>query len=109
VEYDVGQPDVIPNGSLDFDGHANTKEHFVFASGPDPYDSNLTYHVLARRFTNALVLVKMLPEGSVTDDRSITTHALDGSYYVLQADGSLGALVTEATIRNNEALILIRP
>ena len=63
--------------------------------------------MLARRFTNALVLVKMLPDGSVTDDRSITTHALDGSYAVLQADGSLGAVVTQAQIRNNEALILI--
>ncbi len=109
ITYDVGQPDVIPNGSLDFDGHANTKEHYVFASGPDPYDANLTYRVLARRFTNALVLVKMMPEGSTTDDRSITTHPLDGPYYLLQADGSLGPLVTEATLRNNEALILIKP
>jgi hypothetical protein len=108
VEYDVGQPDLIPNGSVDFDGHANTKEYYVFASGSDPYDSTLTYRVLARNFTNALVLVKMLPAGSVTDDRSITTHPLNGSYAVLQADGSLGAVVTEATLRNNEAQILIR-
>jgi len=49
----------------------------------------------------------MLPDGSVTDDRSITTHTLDGSYFVLEADGSLGALVTQASLRNNEALILI--
>ena len=107
VTYDIGQPDVIPNGALDFQGHANTKEHYVFASGSDPFNPALTYRVLARRFTNALVLVKMLPDGSVTDDRSLTTHTLDGSYAILQADGSLGAVVTQAQIRNNEALILI--
>jgi hypothetical protein len=50
----------------------------------------------------------MLPEGSVTDDRSITHHALDGTYAPLQADGTLGAAVNVAMIRNNEALILIR-
>ncbi len=108
VEFDVGQPDVIPAGKVDFQGRANTKEHYAFASGADPYSPSLTYHVFARRFTNALVLVKMLPEGSVTDDRSITTHALDGTYAPLQADGTLGAAVNVALIRNNEALILIR-
>ncbi len=108
VEYDIGQPDVIPPGAVDFEGRSNTKEHYEFATGADPYAPSLTYHLLARRFTGALVLVKMLPDGSVVDDRSITTHALDGTYAVLQADGSPGAIVTEAAIRNNEALILIR-
>ncbi|HEU4366544.1 MAG TPA: hypothetical protein VFT13_13895 [Candidatus Krumholzibacteria bacterium] len=108
VEFDVGQPDVVPTGMVDFAGNANTKEHYLFATGSDPYNNALTYRVFARNFTNALVLVKMLPEGSVTDDRSITAHALDGTYAPLQADGNIGAAVTEATIRNNEALILIR-
>jgi hypothetical protein len=107
VAFDVGQPDQIPNGTTDFEGRAHTKEHYVFATGADPYNPALTYRVLARRFTNALVLVKMLPEGSVTDDRSITTHALGATYLPLQADGTLAAGVTQATIRNNEALILI--
>jgi hypothetical protein len=108
VEFDVGQPDVIPVGKTDFEGRPNTKEHYEFATGADPYNPSLTYHVFARRYTNALVLVKLLPEGSVTDDRSITTHALDGTYAPLLADGSLGAAVNVAVIRNNEALILIR-
>jgi hypothetical protein len=108
VEFDIGQPDVVPAGTVDFAGRANTKEHYEFATGADPYAPSLSYHVLARRFSNALVLVTMLPEGSVTDDRSITTHALDGTYAPLQADGSLGAAVNVAVIRNNEALILIR-
>ena len=107
AEFDVGQPYFVPAGAVDFEGQANTTEHWVFASGPDPYLPSLTYRVLARRFTNALVLVKMLPLGSVVDSRSYTTHPLNGSYRILQADGSLGLTVTEARLRNNEALILI--
>jgi len=107
VTFDVGQPARVPQGLVDFEGKAGTSEHYTFASGPDPYRTDLTYHVLARRFTNALVLAKMLPEGSVVDDRSITTHPLGGDYAVLQADGTLGAIVNTATLRNNEGLILI--
>ncbi len=107
VEFDIGQPIVIPEGMLDFEGRPNTNEHWVFASGPDPYRPQLTYRVLARRFTNALVLVKMLPDGSVDDNRSTTVHQLDRGYRVLQADGTLGLSVTEVSIRNNEAMILI--
>jgi hypothetical protein len=107
VEFDVGVPDYLPAGVADFDGKTGTREHWVFASGPDPYAPSLTYRVLARRFTHALVLVKMLPLGSVDDSRSTTVHALGGSYRPLLADGTLGAPVTQASIRNNEALILI--
>ncbi len=107
VEFDVGRPDQIPNGITDFDGNSPSIEHWIFAEGADPYRAELTYRVLARRFTNALVLAKMLPAGSVVDDRSITTHVLDGSYAVLNADGSLGDVVTSIDIRNNEGVILI--
>jgi hypothetical protein len=63
--------------------------------------------VFARRFTRALVLVKMLPLGSVEDSRSTTIHALGATYRPLRADGTLGSPVTQASLRNNEALILI--
>jgi len=108
VDYDIGQPMPIPNGAVDFEGKANTKEHYLFASGPDPVNNSLTYHVWGRQFTNALVLVKLLPAGSTTDDASITTHTLDGTYMPLNVDGTVGAPTTQASIRNNEALILIR-
>ncbi|HXV14953.1 MAG TPA: hypothetical protein VEC56_12175, partial [Candidatus Krumholzibacteria bacterium] len=107
VQYDIGQPEVNAPGTLDFEGRAGTREHYLFATGADPAVPSLTYRVLARRFTNALVLVKLLPAGSTVDGSSITTHALDGSYGVLQADGLVGPTVTQASIRNNEALILI--
>ena len=109
VEYDIGQPDEIPPGTVDFEGHANTKEHYIIDSGNDPIYTSLTYHVYARRFTNALVLVKLLPVGAVVDDLSKTHLVLDGTYAPLNPDGqTVGAPVTEVDIRNNEALILIR-
>jgi hypothetical protein len=108
VDYDIGQPEVVPNGFVDFEGKTNTREHFVFATGPDPSANQFTYRVYGRRFTNGLVLVKLLPAGATTNDFSITTHALPGTYVPLLADGSVGAPITQASIRNNEALILIR-
>jgi hypothetical protein len=107
VEFDIGTPLSVPDGYVDFEGNSGTECFYEFASGPDPYDSTLTYHVLARNYTNALVLAKMLPGGSVVDEQSITTHPLDGHYAVLNADGELGPIVTEASIKNNEGLILI--
>ncbi len=110
VEYDVGVPAPVPEGFVDFEGVAGSNEHFEFASGPDPYDPSLTYHVLARNFTNGMVLVKMLPDGSVVDQQSITVHTLDQPYRILNADGTVGDLaVTEVSIRNNEGIILILP
>jgi hypothetical protein len=107
VQYDIGLPASVPDGYLDFEGMPGSQYFYEFASGPDPYDSTLTYHVLARNYTKALVLAKMLPGGSVVDERSITVHALSRPYAVLNADGELGAVVTEAVIKNNEGLILI--
>jgi hypothetical protein len=110
VEYDIGQPAPVPEGHVDFEGAAGTNEHFEFASGSDPYDPSLTYHVFARMFTNGMVLVKMLPEGSVVDGQSVTTHALERPYRIMNADGTVGELaVTQVSIRNNEGVILILP
>lgn len=108
VQYDIGLPARIPEGSVDFEGDSDTNEHYVLASGPDPYDPSLTYHLLARNFTGGIVLAKMLPAGSVIDDRSATRHQLDGPYAVLRGDGTLGNVISEVTIRNNEGLILIK-
>lgn len=108
VEYDIGTPAPVPDGYVDFEGRAGTSEHYVFANGPDPYDSTLTYRVLARNYTGGLVLVKMLPWGSVTDERSATVHELDGTYRILIPEGLPGAEVNRVELRNNEAVILVR-
>jgi hypothetical protein len=110
VQHDIGAPVPVPAGHVDFEGNASTTEHFEYATGSDPYDPSFTYHVLARRFTKGLVLVKMLPRGSVVDDRSLTTHSLDRPYRILNADGTTGAeIVTEIALRNNEGVILVLP
>ena len=37
-----------------------------------------------------------------------TTHALGGNYRLLNADGSLGPIITSITLRNGEGAILIK-
>lgn len=108
VAFNVGAPEINPAGVADYAGNTNTREHYVFATGTDPVNGGLTYRVLARHFENALVLVKMLPEGSVVNDYSITVHPLNGTYLPLLDDGTTGPPVTEATLRNNEAMILVK-
>jgi hypothetical protein len=110
VIYNVGAPELVPDGLVDFEGKAGSTEHYEFATGADPYDPSLTYHVLARRFANALVLVKMLPVGSVVDDRSATVHELDRPYHRLLADGSVSMdSFSSVSLRNNEGVILVTP
>lgn len=110
VAYNIGSPAPVGDGRVDFEGRTGTTEHYEFATGPDPYEPALTYHVLARNFTNGMVLVKMLPNGSLVDDASITTHTLDRPYRILGADGIPGGdVVTEVSIRNNEGVILVLP
>ena len=50
-----------------------------------------------------------IPAGSVVDDRSITTHTLDEPMALLRADGTPGLVVSQVSIRNNEAIILVTP
>jgi hypothetical protein len=95
--YDVGQP----QGGWS-----------LWASGADPSNAALTYRVYARSYGNALVLYKPLSyahgvSGTLADS-SATVHALGGSYQVLQADGTLGPVVTSITLRNGEGAILVK-
>jgi hypothetical protein len=98
VTYNVGQP--IGSWSL-------------FASGTDPSNSRLTYHVYERTYTNALVLYKPLSfSSSLQLNGSLngkpTVHWLGGTYRVLRADGTLGPPVTSISLRNGEGAILIK-
>src|SRR5579875_499934 len=84
----------------------------LLASGADPANQALTYRIYQRSFTNALVVYKPLSYGNgvtgTTADDTATTVALDGAYYPLQADGTLGAPITSITLRNGEGAILIK-
>ncbi len=83
----------------------------LFATGTDPSNSALNYHIYQRSYTNGLVLYKPLSYGNgvtgTTADDTATTEALDGLYYPVQADGTLGAPITSITLRNGEGTILI--
>jgi hypothetical protein len=83
----------------------------LFASGADPSNSALTYHIYQRSFTNGLVLYKPLSYGNgvtgTTANATATTQSLGGLYYLVQADGTLGAPITSITLRNGEGAILI--
>ena len=83
----------------------------LFASGADPSNSALTYHIYQRSYTNGLVLYKPLSYGNgvtgTTADDTATTESLGGLYYPVQADGTLGAPISSITLRNGEGAILI--
>jgi hypothetical protein len=95
--YNVGQP---------------TSTWSLFASGADPSNTSLTYHVYQRTFANALVLYKPLSYGHNVNGtlaaNTATTHSLGGTYRPLNADGTLGAPVTTISLRNGEGAILIK-
>jgi hypothetical protein len=84
----------------------------LLASGADPANTSLTYHVYQRSFTNGLVLYKPLSYGNGVNgtlaDATATTQILDGTYYPVQADGTLGAPITSITLRNGEGAILVK-
>ncbi|MFO0847455.1 MAG: Ig-like domain-containing protein [Gemmataceae bacterium] len=85
----------------------------TFATGADPQNPALGYKVFRRDYGKAVVLYKprsyTLGVGTGTlDDATATTHDLGGSYRVLNADGTLGAVVTSVTLRNGEGAILMK-
>jgi hypothetical protein len=99
VAYDVGKPE---------------GKWSEFATGPDPSNKDLTYKVLQRPYSNALILYK--PLSHVRGNRvppnigeeSATKHDLKGSYRPLLADGTLGSPVKEISLRNGEGAILVK-
>ncbi len=84
-----------------------------FATGRDPANTALEYRVYGREFDNALVLYKPLSRTvavgtGTTADTSATIHQLNGNYRVLNANGTLGPVVTQVTLRNGEGAVLMR-
>jgi len=43
-----------------------------------------------------------------TADATVTTHQLNGNYRVLNADGTLGPIVTSINLRNGEGVTLMK-
>jgi hypothetical protein len=85
----------------------------LFATGKDPLSPSLTYKVFSRTYENGLVLYKPLSYaqgvGSGTlNDGTATTHALGGNYRRVNADGTLGPVISSITLRNGEGAVLIK-
>jgi hypothetical protein len=95
--YNIGQP---------------TASWSVFATGTDPSNPKATYYVYQRPFKDGLVLYKPLSFENWSTTASIgsnsaTTFQLKGSYYPLNANGTLGSAVTSITLDNGQGAILI--
>jgi hypothetical protein len=97
VNYNVGRP----LGPLS-----------VYAQGKDPERPYLTYKVYERQYANALVLYKPLSYASgrtgTTDDKTATYQVLPGRYREVQADGTLGPVISGIRLRNGEGAILVK-
>ncbi len=88
-------------------------EMSVFATGADPANKALTYQVLERNYENGLVLYKPLSYTlgvgtGTTANNTATTHQLGGSYRKVNADGTLGPVITSLALRNGEGAVLIK-
>jgi len=106
--YTQQGPGLVWHEVMSYELGAPEGEPYLWGSGTDPMAPANTFHIMARDYGNALVLVKFRHEDSVVMwSLSNTTHALGGNYRALDIDGTPGAVITEVTLRNNEAAILI--
>ena len=97
IRYNVGQP---------------LGAFTTFATGQDPANRSLSYSIFQRKYQNALVLHKPVSytrgvNGTIADNTA-TTHALDGLYRKLNADGTLGPAGRTVTLRNGEGVVLVK-
>lgn len=83
-------------------------------SGADPANPLLTYRVFAREYSNGLAVYKPLSyaqgrgEGT-TADATRTFLPLNGTYRILNADGTLSAnVVSSLWLRNGEGVVLVK-
>ena len=84
-----------------------------FATGSDPTAPARMYEVISREYDKALVLYKPLSYAAGqgtgnTADGTATTHQLNGSYRMLNADGTLGPVTSRVTLRNGEGAVLVK-
>jgi hypothetical protein len=100
--------------AAEFDVGAPLGARTEWAAGTDPEDPNHSYRVYRRDYEKAVVVHKPRSfldwshaAGSLSD-ATATTHALDGTFRVVAADGSKGPEVTSVTLRNGDGAILER-
>jgi hypothetical protein len=85
----------------------------VYATGSDPSNPALTYKVFGRTYSGGLVLYKPLSytQGKgdgTTANNTATTLSLGGTYRTVNADGTLGPVISSVTLRNGEGAVLVK-
>ena len=99
MEVNIGIPVSRPGN--DYWAAENTNRFYEFAGGNG-------YNILAREYSNALVLAKFGPGGWANIGNNPTTHQLGRDYYPLLEDNSTGAAVTSVTLGESEGVILLK-
>ena len=112
-EYDPtggGYGGYMPNkwfGAIEYNVGTPTGDYYTFATGTDPVGQ--PYKVYARKFTQALVLVRVYQNSSYANfsDSTAVSVSLGGSYFKVRANGTLDTTAsTTASLRNGEGAIL---
>jgi len=85
----------------------------VMQAGKDPANTALDYRVFGREYQNALTLYKplsyTLQKGTGnTADNTATTMELNGNYRILNADGTLGPIITQISLKNGTGAVLMK-
>ncbi|MCF6351826.1 MAG: T9SS type A sorting domain-containing protein [Cyclobacteriaceae bacterium] len=99
IEINIGTP--IVRSTVDYWGETNTDRFYEFANGTG-------YQILAREYTNALVLTNFGGGGWANIGNNPTTHQLDGEYYPLLDDNTNAPAVTSITLGQSEGVILLK-
>ncbi len=97
MEVNIGVPVLRPVN--DYWGTANTDRFYVFSGD----------NVLAREYSNALVLAKFGHDGGWANiGNNPITYQLGDNYYPLLEDNSTGAAVTSVMLGDSEGVILLK-
>ena len=99
MEVNIGIPSA--RSGTDYWGTSNTDRFYELASGS-------SYSLLAREYSNALVLAKFGRGGFVNIGSNPSTHQLGREYYPLLEDNTTGAAVTSVTLGESEGMILLK-
>ena len=105
VEFDVGQPWFNPFGYPDFQGNSRSKLYFVYEDGDG-------YTIFSRSYKRddgkmVLILSKIMDYGE-TEKANPTMVDLQGSYQVVNSDGSLSQNPVQAIqMTNNDGAVLL--
>ncbi len=99
MEINIGVP--ATRAGTDSWGTENTDRFYELAGGSG-------YSVLAREYSNALVVAKFGRGGWANIGNNSAIYQLGGNYYPLLEDNSTGAAVTSVTLGESEGVILLK-